>query len=345
MTIACYGHGTGPVPAGVRIVRTPPLPGYDNLRAGPDLVKPLLDAALALRLCLEDADVFHAHNYEAPLAAYIARAVRGTPVVYNNHNTMAEELHRYFEHPLAQRLAKVAGVALDHAVPRFADACVAISEDVVPELQRLGCRNVTHVPPGVEPEDLQGADREGTRRRYGLEGRVWVVYAGNPDAYQDLEDLVDAVLGIPEVGLLMVSASSLDEWEARAAPLPAPRKRFIITPHWSEVRNLVSAADIAALPRRICSGYPIKLLNSLGLGLPTVCAAGSVRRIAGVIPVPNGDPVAFGQALLELAHDPDRRSELGRAAQADILTNHTWSARAVELEAIYHRLLGYGPAR
>lgn len=199
VTIACYGHGTGPAPDGVRIVRTPVVPGYDNLRAGPDLVKPVLDAALALRLCLEDADVFHAHNYEAPLAAYIARAVRGTPVVYNNHNTMAEELHRYFEHPLAQRMAKVAGIALDHAVPRFADACVAISEDVVPELRRLGCRNVTHVPPGVEPEDLKGADREGTRRRYKLEDRVWVVYAGNPDAYQDLEDLVDAVLGIPQV--------------------------------------------------------------------------------------------------------------------------------------------------
>ena len=344
VTVACYAHGLGEPHPSLRVVRTPAVPGYDNLRAGPDLVKPLLDAALALRLCLEDADIVHAHNYEAPIAAYIARALRGTPVVYNTHNTMAEELHTYFEGELSRRIARVVGRTLDRTVPRLADACVAISEDAVGILEALGCQRVTHVPPGVDPEDLVTGDAALVRERYGLGDRVWVVYAGNPDAYQDLGDLVDAVLQLDDVGLLMVSASGLERWEERARALPEARKRFVVTPHWPEVRELVAASDIAALPRRVCSGYPIKLLNSLGLGIPTVCARGSSRPIQGIVTVPNGDPAAIAEALHALSQDPHRRLELGRAAALDIRTHHTWDARAAELETVYAQVLGYGPA-
>ncbi len=340
--VVCYAHGQGEPDEEYRVIRTPRVPGYQSMRAGPDLVKPWLDLALAARLSSLDADLIHAHNYEAPLAAYVARALRGTPVVYNNHNTMGEELHRYFQSRPMRKAAHALGRALDRSVPRRADACVAISQSAVGVLEQFGCRRIHHIPPGVEPEDLEGVDREGTRHRFGLGDRVWVVYAGNPDPYQDLEDLVDAVLGIPEVGLLMVSASSLKQWEDRAASLPPERKRFVVTAHWPEVRNLVAAADIAALPRRVCSGYPIKLLNTLGLGLPTVCAEGSAQPIEGVLRVPNGKPEALGEALLELARDPRRRKELGRRARRDVLSNHTWAARAVELEAMYRELLGYG---
>lgn len=342
--VACYAHGDGRVgdEDGVRVLRTPSVPGYANMRAGPDPVKPLLDLALAVRLCALRADVIHAHNYEAPLAAYVARAVRGIPVVYNNHNTMSEELHRYFSHPAARRTARALGWALDHTIPRRADACVAISPRAVDQLRALGCRRVTHVPPGLDPADLEGADGARARRRYALGGRVWVVYAGNPDPYQDLEDLVDAVLGIDHVGLLMVSASDLGPWEARAARLPSERRRFIRTPHWTEVRDLVAAADIAALPRRVCSGYPIKLLNSLGLGIPTVCAAGSAQPIPGVVEVPNADPAALGRALRALAQDPARRRSLGEAARKAVLEHHSWDARAAELEGVYRAVLGYG---
>ena len=57
--------------------------GDNNMRAGPDFVKPILDLALAQRIASVDADVVHAHNYEAPIAAALARLRTHTPIPYN----------------------------------------------------------------------------------------------------------------------------------------------------------------------------------------------------------------------------------------------------------------------
>ena len=345
VTVACYGHGEGQVPEGVELARVPKLPGYNNLRAGPDWVKPLLDVGLAavLTRLARKADLIHAHNYEAPLAAYIARAATGVPVVYNNHNTMAEELHRYFERPLARSFATRAGAALDRQIPRRADAAVAISPAAVPVLHGLGCRRVHAIPPGVDLRDFHGARGAKARAELELGERIWVVYAGNPDPYQDLEHFVDAMLQVPELGLLMVSASDLGQWEARAAALPKERKRFVIRKSWDAVRDIISAADLAALPRTVCSGYPIKLLNYLGLGKPTVCAQGSFQALPGVVAVPDADPKAFAAALLALARDTQRRRALSVQAAQGVAQNCTWDARAQELEQLYAELLSGGP--
>ena len=206
VTVVCYAHGAGEVDEGYRVIRTPSIPGYANMRAGPDWVKPVLDLALAARIAGLPADVVHAHNYEAPIAAYLARRGTGVPVVYNAHNTMGEELPSYFDSPLTQRLAGRVGRWLDGAVPRRADHAIALNQSAVRTLESLGCSAVSMVPPGIDAEELDGVQPAR------LEPGPWVVYAGNPDRYQDLDVLIDAMRRIPEVGLLMVSASSLEEW-------------------------------------------------------------------------------------------------------------------------------------
>jgi glycosyltransferase involved in cell wall biosynthesis len=341
VTLACYGFGDGEVDPGIDL-RTVPVPeNYRNLRAGPDWVKPWLDVRLAHLLCklAPEADILHAHNYEAPLAAYVARGLHGTPVIYNNHNTMGEELHRYFENPALRGLARWAGLGLDHSIPRRADACVAISQAAKPLLEGLGCTNVHAIPPGVDPVELAGASRQRGRAAAQLDERVWVVYAGNPDAYQDLEVLVDAILRDESLGLLMVSASPMPVWQARAQALPACRKRFVQTSSWEQTKDLIVAADIAALPRSVCSGYPIKLLNYLGLGLPTVCAEGSVRPLAGIVSTPNGDVSAFQMALRTLAEERPRRLGLGAAGAEFVKAHCSWDARARDLEFLYEQVM------
>ena len=329
VTVACYAHGTGDADPEYRVVRTPRVPGYDNVRAGPDLVKPLLDAALALRLAGLRADIVHAHNYEAPLAAALSRLRTGTPIVYNAHNTMGEELHTYFEGRVPRALARQVGRVLDRTVPRLAAHAVAISAPAVPLLQSLGCRRVTHVPPGVDPAELPETAPAT------LPPGPWVVYAGNPDRYQDLDVLVDAMRRVPEAGLLLVSASSLDEW----AGCGLARLHLVRTREFPVVRALLAASTVAALPRTVCSGYPIKLLNYLGMGLPTVAAAGSAQALPGVVAVPDRDPVAMAAAIRALLQDTERRRSLSRRARAHVLTHCTWGARAAELEAVYAEVL------
>ncbi|MEC9388969.1 MAG: glycosyltransferase family 4 protein [Myxococcota bacterium] len=329
VTVVCYAHGDGREDPEYRVVRTPRIPGYENMRAGPDWVKPLLDVALAARIAAVPADVVHAHNYEAPIAAYLVRRRTGVPVVYNAHNTMGEELPTYFHRPWVRNGARAAGRWLDRSVPRRADHSVVLNQAAVRTLKRLGCDAVSMVPPGIDAAELEGV------HDVPLEPGPWVVYAGNPDRYQDLDVLVRAMRRIPHIGLLMVSASPLSDWK----DCGLERLKLVETGDFDEVKSWVAAADVAAIPRTVCSGFPIKLLNFLGLGLPTVVAAGSAQPLPGVVEVPNGDATAMANAIDALVADRQRRETLGAFAQAHVRDACTWDARARELESIYHRVI------
>lgn len=328
VTVACYAHGVGAPDPEYRVVRTPAVPGYDNLRAGPDLVKPALDLALAWKLARLRADVVHAHNYEAPIAAALARLRTGTPLVYNAHNTMGEELHTYFEGRVSRGVARRVGRLLDRTVPRLAEHALAISPGAVQTLEDLGCPVVSHVSPGIDPDEFPEVVPAP------LPPGPWVVYAGNPDGYQDLDVLIEAMHHVPGVGLLLVSASPLDHWEGAA-----PRLLLRQTASFTEVRRYLAAASVAALPRAVCSGYPIKLLNYLAMGLVTVAARGSAQPLPGVVAVPDRDPQAFAAALRGLLVDPESLAARGREARAHALQHCTWDARAAELEDVYRQVL------
>ena len=329
ITVACYGHGDGGSDSRVTVIRTPRVPGYARLRAGPDLVKPLLDLALARVIAQQPADLVHVHNYEAPLSAALAGLRRPLPMVYTAHNTMREELHTYFRHPTVRSLARRAGGLLDRIVPRLADHAVAINPATAPFLRAMGCPFVSVIPPGVEPDDLPLT----TPAR--LPPGEWVVYAGNPDAYQELDLLYEAMRLLPEVGLLLVSASP----RAAFGGCHVRRLHHVQTADFATVRAWLAAADVAALPRTVCSGFPIKLLNYLGMGVPTVASSGAAWPMPGVVDVPDRDPVAMAAAISALLQEPQRRAALGAQARQHVLTHCTWDARAEELEAVYASVL------
>ena len=97
----------------------------------------------------------------------------------------------------------------------------------------------------------------------------WVVYAGNPDSYQSLEILMAAMDCIPQVGLVMVSASDTQQWNRRHG-----RILRIQTTDFTEVQRVIANADLAVIPRVQCAGFPMKLLNYLALGCVTLVSEG-----------------------------------------------------------------------
>ncbi len=329
VTVVCYAHGDGHLDSNYSVRRTPRIPGYSNLRAGPDWVKPFLDVALIERIASVKADIVHAHNYEAAIAALMAKQITGIPVVYNAHNTMGEELPTYFQARSMRAIASRFGNWLDKTVPRLADHAVVLNPTAVQTLLELGCDAVSCVEPGVDPADFDG------QVPANLPGERWVVYAGNPDQYQDLDVLIEAMRLIPDVGLLLVSASSLRDWEGCGLQ----RLQCIQTSDFDVVKGCIAACEVAALPRSVCSGFPIKLLNYLGLGVPAVVAAGSAPDLPGVVAFENGNSRAMAEAILQLMDAPARRAALGDEARAHVSSACTWAARASDLEAIYAEVL------
>lgn len=333
VSLLCYGHGEGEVDKEYRVLRTPDLFGYRNMRAGPDWVKPVLDMFLMKRLLHLRADIIHVHNYEAPLAAILTRWKHRTPIVYSAHNTMEEELPVYFSRKTTKKIARKMGAFLDRSIPRRADHAIAIRPETVDRLVKLGCDHVSCVLPGVSLEDIQPCEPAELPH----EG-PWVIYAGNLDAYQDLDVLFEAMGFLPEIGLLLVSSNNLSR-RMRKALQKIQKLHCVQSSDFQQVRSYLAAADIAVIPRTVCSGFPIKLLNYMGMSLPVVAAKGAVESMPGVVHVDNHDPFAMALAIRQLVQDQNLRRAMGTAGKNHILENWTWEVRAIQLENIYNETL------
>lgn len=340
--LLCYGHGVGSIELettlGIQIHRTPSLFGYSNMRAGPDLIKPWLDAWMVLKLREIRPDIIHVHNYEAPLVAVlgklIARHLRGVPLVYSAHNTMGEELSTYFHGRRTKRLMTRFGALLDHTIPRLADQTLVLRRESVSILEGFGARNVTTVLPGISPDEFTDLSILKQKKPIEMETGQWVVYAGNPDSYQNLEVLMAAMDCLPEIGLVMVSASDTHQWHRKNG-----RILRIQTTDFTDVQAVIANADIAVIPRIHCAGFPMKLLNYLALGCVTLVSEGSFVDLPGAICFPDGDTTSLVNHIKTLLRDDDLRKELGIQARDSIFRTCTHQIQAEHLLDIYSNLL------
>ncbi|MCK4601189.1 MAG: glycosyltransferase, partial [Phycisphaerae bacterium] len=107
----------------------------------------------------------------------------------------------------------------------------------------------------------------------------------------------------------------------------------------SDVRAVLSAADIAAMPSR-WEGWPLSLGEAMACGLAVVAApvAGIgdvlVDGVNGLM-VERGSPVALADAIERLARDGELRERLGQAARRDVADKHSIDANIAAHEALY----------
>lgn len=338
--LLCYGHGQGTVVErpGFRVHRTPNILGYQNMRAGPDLMKPILDLLMALKMRGLKPDVIHVHNYEAPLVSLLAkffdRALRGVPIVYSAHNLMGQELETYFESRRMRRISSAFGNFLDNTVPRTASHAVVLNERAVVTLQRLGCRNVSVVNPSVDSKEFLSLSELKEHCPLELERGQWVVYAGNPDAYQNLEILISAMNALPTVGLVIVSAS-----DTRHIQRQNGNVLHMQTSDFQQVQAVIANADLAVIPRMECTGFPVKLLNYLMLECVTLVSEGSMVNLPGAVPFQNGNVEELVSKISYWLVNEKERTELGRLARTGVLKDCSSMSQARKLVKIYHSVL------
>src|SRR5262249_49622740 len=103
----------------------------------------------------------------------------GRPLVYHGRSALAAELPTYVSGITARRAMGRLGRLLDAHVPRRADFCIAVTEDLGAHLRRTGVheRSLACIEPAGAPDEL--ADGRAAAAEPGL-----VCYAGNLDGYQ-----------------------------------------------------------------------------------------------------------------------------------------------------------------
>ena len=328
------------------------LPGDDAVRSGPSLVKPVLDGLMIRRLVqlakTRHYEVLHCHNYEAAMIGIAAGRIARIPVVYHSHNLMGDELSTYFDRPMAKAAAERLGHFLDRSVPRRADLAVALCDYSAGILAAAGVsrERLRVIPPAIA-DFGEALPVDKARSRFDIKSDDFVVaYAGNLDAYQDLELLLGALARLRRKGAnveLLVAASRSDRRFAGqvAAAGVADWVRIENLARFDDVKAFLSAADVYVLPRSFGSGYPIKLLNYMCLGR-SVASGGCGGKILrdGVDGLVYDDTAeGLARALVQLQANPELRRTLGTAARERFVNSFTWNSVLPNIESAYEAVL------
>lgn len=350
--VGLAAYGVGPWPDAVEPWPAPAPRALRPAGSGPTFGKPALDLLLvgtvARALASGRYDVVHAHNVEAPFVAWAARRLAGSrvPVVYDAHTSLAEELPTYAPQRWAVPLGRL-GEGVDRVLARRADACVALSARGESRLRALGARHVLRSPPGVDAAELVGGDAARARARWGLGDGRWVTYTGNADRYQDLDVLLAAMVRVGSARLLVVGPS--DPAVVRAAAgrvgLGADRLVVVRSDRREDALDALAVAEVGAVPRSVCAGFPMKLLNVLGTGRAAVVAAGSAIPMEGVIPFPDRDVPALAGALAAALDRPEATRRLGDAAARAVRASWTWEAAATRIDPWLREVVARGAVR
>jgi len=317
-------------------------------RPGPRPSRVALDAWLVARLlaCVRRhrIDVVHAHNYEGAIAGLVVKGMTGVPVVYHGHSAMVEELPTYASGAPARRLLHRVGAWLDRNVPRRADFCIAVTEELGSQLHRAGvaAEALACIAPVGAPGELRAAPSSPAGGDASL-----VCYAGNLDGYQNLDFLLASFArvraAVPAARLLLLTHADAGTHAARLAARGLGAGVEIVTARsYDEVRAHLAEAAVAVSPRCERSGFPMKLLNYMAAGKAIVACDGSAKGLVdgrtGRV-VPGGDVDAFADAIAALLRDPAERARLGGAARAAVEDPAPWEHVLDRIEAIHRHVV------
>jgi len=250
-------------------------------------------------------DVVHCHNVAPTIQAAAAARLAGVRRVITTRHRL--ELHPY---DAAQELKyNLAGWFCDWIAGICEITCVGIRAG------RFARRNrVVLVYNGTSP-----VERTDSLAKRGFT----LLFVGRLAREKDLATLIRAVAlaagRVPELELWIVgSGAEREALEALTRELAlSDRVRF--HGQQTDTAPFFSAAD-AFVMSSISEGLPMSLLQSMSLGTPAILTdvdgMGEVLRLthSGLL-VPPGDPAAFAEAIVKLAHDPALQAELSSRAK------------------------------
>ncbi|MDD2851971.1 MAG: glycosyltransferase family 4 protein [Desulfuromonadaceae bacterium] len=338
---------------GVRVVRTPPVPWYRKLEAGPSWHKPYLDVLLLLRALSEirsfHPHLIHAHLHEGALIGTILSRLFRIPLLFDYQGSLSGESlnHGFFrEQSLLSRLFKAAELFID----RRGDMIITSSENGRQELVKkwgIPSEKVVNLIDGVDTEEFRPHSQSEARRTLGIPDNMRVVvYLGLFNQYQGIDLLFDVIALVkaesPDVSFLLMGFPDT-EYRAKAFKMGiADVIMFTGRVDYDRAPLFLSAGDLAVSPKISLTEANGKLFNYMACGLPTVVFDNQINReILGDdgIYVEYGNADLLAKTISSTIHDDVLLESLSIRVRerADML--HSWSSRSLSLDAVYKKLL------
>jgi glycosyltransferase involved in cell wall biosynthesis len=336
---------------GLRILRTPALPGLRHVPIGISWKKLVCDLLISVRLLTlalsRRYDVIHAVE-EAVFPAILLRSSSRARIVYDMDSMLGESLVSKWRllRP-AERVLR----AMERAVIRRADAVFAVCND----LARHARRDAPEVPVFLIedvalPSQPLGSEAEPLRELLGVKGPL-ALYVGNLQRYQGVEQVVRAVALLPkQVALTLVVIGGAQEDIARVRALVRrlhlEERIYLLGPRpLAQLTGFLAQADILVSPRLRGSNTPMKIYSYMNSGIAILAT-----RIASHTQVLDDDcallvepsPQALAIGLASLAADEALRSRLGAAARRRASERYSVEAFRSKVCAAYRKLEALG---
>jgi glycosyltransferase involved in cell wall biosynthesis len=342
-----YHEGADLEIEGLRILRTPALPGLRHVPIGiswKKLACDLLISGRLLGLALSHRyDVIHAVE-EAVFPAILLRSSARARVVYDMDSLLGESLVSKWR---LLRPAERALRAMERAVIRRADAVFAVCSDLA--------QHVSVDAPGVPvfliedvalPSQQFFGGVEPLRELLDIRGPL-ALYVGNLQRYQGIEQIVRAMSQLPEaldVTLVLIGGAEEDVVRTRALvrELHLQQRVHLLGPRpLAQLTGFLAQADILVSPRLRGSNTPMKVYSYMNSGRALLAT-----RILSHTQVLDDDcallvepnPQALAQGLATLAADDALRARLGAAARWRARERYSVEAFREKVRAAYRTL-------
>jgi len=301
-------------------------------------------SVIGLRAALRniDADVFHVGPlpYNSLIYAGIEAAeqrdvpVIATPCLHFGESANSEVARHYAQpHQIA---------LLDHC-----DRVLCMTATEREKLAELGVakEKLAVTGHGFDLGVATGGDGKGIRDRFGIDGPV-VLHLGMKAHEKGSTTLIEAMKELWSRGSnawLLMAGPSLRAFDEYFAQQAAGCSRLINLPAFAddEKRDLLAAADIAALPSRVES-LGLVLLEAWANAKPVIAADVAVSRAlvekaGGGVIVPFGDAARLAHAIEEMLKDEAGRRTMGLCGQSkagDYDGEKLWPRNAEEFERL-----------
>ena len=339
---------------GIPTDRIPNVPWYTRLTAGPSWQKPLLDILLLFKALSVSRtfqpQILHAHLHEGAFIALLLKPLLRIPLVMDFQGSLTVECrdHGFFK---AGSLAEALFSRLERIVNRAADAIITSSTagaELLTKVWQIPENKVCPVIDGVDTERFRPFPAVDARRRFAIpEDAPLVVFLGILNAYQGMDLLLTTmsilkaqksqvrflVMGFPEQAYRRKAHDlGLDEMVTFTGRID-----------YGEAAALLCAGDLAISPKLSLTEANGKLFNYMACGLPTLVFETPVNReILGS----SGEYAVYGDAtdlatrIIGLLADRERLARRSHELREKAVADHSWSARALCIAALYRRLLG-----
>ena len=297
-------------------------------------------------------EILHAHDSDALLPVASAAAKRRISFVYDAHELWLGLARR--ERWLPYWWAFLAWYwIVEQWFVRRAAAVIAVSPPIARHLQRVyRLGQVELVPnyppagPDVEPRDLRSLP---AGDKISIDAPI-VLYLGAMMAGRGIEQLLQAMRGVPSAHLVLLGDGSLEPvLRTLAAELGINQRVHPLSPVPSgDVVAYAASATVGVspiIPSSLSYRYslPNKLFQYMAAALPVVASDfEQVRDVvagsgAGLL-VDATDPEAIARAIRYLVDHPDEAKAMGALGRRAIRDRYNWDVSAASLLAVYRRL-------